>query len=294
MEQRTPEWFAARKGCITASIVGGLLDCAPYMTKEDAFRTLVRSCHDLPSEFEGNIATEYGTANESTAVIAYELKTGNTVKPAGFVTWDNWTGFVAWDNWIGASPDGYVGDDGLIEVKCPFGKRKDNPPEFKSIHDMPHYYAQIQVQLFVTGRGYCDFWQWSPHGSRLETVRYNGELIGEIIPTLLAIWQDAQNADVSDYEGPKRKVIDTPEAAKLVAEYDEISEAIENAQARKKDIVARFVSMSGGKDARLPGKNLTLVKRAGSVSYAKALNAYAPDADLEPYRGKPSESWQVK
>jgi exodeoxyribonuclease (lambda-induced) len=285
MEQRTQEWYAARKGRITASLVGGLLDCAPYMSKDAAFRALVRSCHGLPDEFEGDIATDYGTNNEELAVKAYEIETGNTVVPAGF---------VAWDNWLGASPDGYIGDDGLIEIKCPFGKRKDEEPEFASIEDQPHYYAQIQVQLFVTGRKWCHFWQWSPHGSKLEIVEFSQDWIDENLPKLLAIWQDAQEADPNEYDGEVRKVIDTPEAQKLIAEYDELRDAIDNANARRKDIVDRLVQMSGGKDAKVAGRNLTLVKHKGSVSYAKALAEIAPDADLEKWRGKPSESWQVK
>ena len=284
MEQLTPEWFAARKGRVTASLVGGLLDCAPYMSKDTAFRSLVRSCHGLPDEFDGNIATEYGNANEGLARSAYEIETGNTVESAGF---------VAWDNWLGASPDGYVGHDRLLEIKCPFGKRKDESPEFASIDDQPHYYAQVQIQLFVTGRKWCDFWQWSPHGHKLETILYDGDWISENLPTLLAIWQDAQAANPEDYDGELRKTIDTPEAVRLVAEYDELSDAIENATARKKDIITRMAEMSGGKNADMAGRKLTLVKRAGSVAYAKALKELAPDADLEKWRGKASESWRL-
>ena len=284
MEQLTPEWFAARKGRVTASLVGGLLDCAPYMSKDTAFRSLVRSCHGLPDEFEGNIATEYGNANEGLARSAYEIETGNTVESVGF---------VAWNNWLGASPDGYVGHDRLLEIKCPFGKRKDESPEFASIDDQPHYYAQVQIQLFVTGRKWCDFWQWSPHGHKLETILYDGDWISENLPTLLAIWQDAQAANPEDYDGELRKTIDTPEAVRLVAEYDELSDAIENATARKKDIIIRMAEMSGGKNADMAGRKLTLVKRAGSVAYAKALKELAPDADLEKWRGKASESWRL-
>lgn len=285
MEQRTTEWFAARKGRITASLVGGLLDCAPYMSKDAAFRALVRSCHGLPDEFEGNIATEYGNNNEELAKSAYELEMGFKVEPAGFVTWDEW---------LGASPDGYVESDGLVEIKCPFSKRKDEKPNFASIEDQPHYYAQMQIQMFVTGREWCHFWQWSPNGYRMDVVKYEKDWIGQNLPTLFAIWQDAKEADPKDFEGPKRKIIDTPEAEKLIAEYDELRNAIDNANQRKKDIVDRLVHIAGGKDAKVAGRNLTLVKRSGSISYAKALKAIAPDADLEPYRGKPSESWQVK
>lgn len=284
MEQRSPEWFAARRGRVTGSQVGALLDLSPYRSKDAAFRDLVRSIHDMPSEFEGNVATEWGNANESLARTTYEMETGNAVEDASF---------VEFDTWLGASPDGWVAY-GLVEFKCPFGIRKDKNPVFKSIEDQPHYYAQIQLQLFVTKRSWCDFFQWTPFGWSLERVTYDGAWINENLPTLRAIWEDAKAADPALYEGPARPVFDTPETDRLISEYDELSEAIENAEARKKDIVSRLVEISGGKNAVMSGRNLTLVKRKGSVSYAKALAKYAPDADLEPFRGKDSESWQVK
>ena len=283
--QRSHAWFEARRGRLTGSIAGAALGLAPYMSKEDCLRSLVRDMHRMESEFEGNIATNWGANNEALATAAYELETGRAVIEAGFVPWENWSG---------ASPDGYVGNDGLIEIKCPFGLRKDPNPQFKSIGDQPHYYAQVQVQLHFTQRNWCDFWQWSPHGVMLERVDYDQEWVMDNLPRLHAVWWQAKEADPADFEGPKRKTLDTPEAHKLIAEYDELSDALDNAESRKKDILARLVDMSGGKDAKVAGRNLTLVKRKGSVSYAKALKAIAPDADLEPYRGKGSEGWQIK
>ena len=283
--QRTPEWYAARKGRLTASLAGPALGLSPHMSKDDAFRSLVRDMHGMPSEFQGNIATEYGNANEYLARSSYEIETGYTVNPAGFVRFADWSG---------ASPDGYIGNKGLIEIKCPFGLRKDIEPVFKSIDDQPHYYAQVQMQLFVTSRHWCDFWQWSPHGHKLETVSYNLHWLGENLPTIKAFWEKARDADPAMFEGPERPLIDTPEASRLIAEYDELSDAIDNAAQRKKDIVGRLVEMSGGEDSKIAGRNLTLVKRKGAVSYAKAIASLLPDADLEPWRGKPSESWQVK
>ena len=68
MEQRTWEWFEARKGRITASSVGAILGHAPYATRDDVMRRMVREYHGAPEEFEGNIATEYGTRNEAGAL----------------------------------------------------------------------------------------------------------------------------------------------------------------------------------------------------------------------------------
>jgi hypothetical protein len=55
-----------------------------------------------------------------------------------------------------------------------------------------------------------------------------------------------------------------------------------------------MVRIAGERNAVFAGRNLTKTERAGAVSYAKALAKYAPDADLEPFRGKPSSYWGLK
>jgi putative phage-type endonuclease len=285
MEQRTPEWFAARAGRVTASNAGALLGLSPHTSEADGFRRLVRSLHGFDSEFVGNVATEYGTFHEDGALAEYKMETGNDVTHLAFATHSDW---------LGASPDGLIGEYGMFEIKCPFGQRKTDPPAFKSINEQPHYFAQMQIQMFCMGRMWCHFFQWSPHGTKLEKVEYDNEWIEDHLGKLYEIWGNAKAADPADFVGPKRQEYDTPEAAKLVAEYDELRDAIDNANDRKKDIIARMVEMSGKRDAVIGGRNLTLVKRKGSVAYAKALAKIAPDADLEPYRGDPSEGWQLK
>ena len=153
---------------------------------------------------------------------------------------------------------------------------------------------QMQLQMFVTSRDWCDFYQWAPKGTRLERVKYDGAWIGENLPTRQAFWKDAKDSDPADYDGDLRAVIDTPDAHRLVAEYDELADAIDNATARKGEVLAEIVRIAGGKNADVAGRRLTLTKRKGSVAYAKAIAKYAPDADLEPFRGKASESWGLK
>lgn len=284
LKQRTPEWHKARAGRVTASMAGALLGFAPYRSADDAFRDLVRSIHGLPSEFEGNIATDYGNNNEAGALVEYEMETGNTVQEVGFVTFSDW---------LGASPDGLIGNLKVLEIKCPFGLRKDDKPKFKGIHDQLHYYAQVQIQMFCTGRQECDFYQWAPKGSMLESVKYDDKYTRGIIKELIAIHVKAMAADPADYDGPKRPVIDTPEAHRLVDEYDDLAEMIDNATQRKKEVLAEIVRLANETDSTVAGRKLTLVERKGTVSYAKALKAYAPDADLEPFRGKSSSSWRL-
>jgi len=282
-QQQSPEWFKARKGRITGSMVGAILDCAPYMTKEEALRSMVRSYHVAPSEFTGNIATEWGNTHEDGARWEYELGTGNQVDPAFFDTKEDW---------LGASPDGYIGDDGLVEIKCPFGIRKDPEPKFKTIADQPHYYAQIQVQLYVTDRKWCDFWQWTPHGTRLERVKIDHEWLNENLPVLRQFYAFyLSELDNPDHLEPLRKEINTDAVKKMLDEYDQLGEAIANAQERQKEVKAAIIDAAGGSNALMWGRKVTKVERKGNVQYAKVPELKG--VDLEPYRGKGSVSWKI-
>jgi putative phage-type endonuclease len=287
MEQRTPEWFEARKGRITASAVGAIMGRAPYASRDDIMRRMVRESCGAESEFSGNIATEYGTNNEAGALVEYQMETGDTVDAVGFVTREDWAG---------CSPDGLIGDDGGLEIKCPFGLRKDEDPKFKALIDQPHYYDQVQFSLWVTGRAWWRFFQWSAHGTALEKVLPDQSWRDEKLPKLRQFYAEYLDAckDPDDYLAEKRVTIDTPEAAMIIGEYDQICGAIDNATARKAELVANMVQMAGEKNALIAGRKLTLTKRSGSISYAKAIKELAPDADLEKWRGKPSQSWGVK
>ena len=182
MEQRTQEWFAARASRITASEAGALLDMSPFKSGGAAFKELVGKVHGTPSKFVGNVATTYGTFNEDGALMEYEWETGNKV---------NLIGFVEHSDWLGASPDGMVGDDGMLEIKCPFGLRNNKSPDFKNIDDLPHYYAQTQIQMFCAQRDYCDFFQWNQFATSLERVYRDEAWLSENLPELKAIHEQA-------------------------------------------------------------------------------------------------------
>jgi putative phage-type endonuclease len=287
MEQKSTEWFAARKGRVTASIVGAILGVAPYMTRAEAMRRMVRDAHGAESEFTGNIATEYGTRNEAWALTEYMMETGNAVEAVGFITRDDWAG---------CSPDGLIGEEGGLEIKCPFGLRKDKTPAFKSIFDQPHYFDQVQFSIWVTNRSWWNFYQWSPNGTSMEKVMWSGSWQDQNLPKLRQFYAEylAELENPDEHLAAKRVEIDTVEAARMVAEWDQLAEAIERAEERKKDLLADMVRIAGDRNAVFAGRKLTKTERAGSVSYAKALAKYAPSADLEPFRGKGSSFWGLK
>lgn len=288
MEQRSPEWFAARKGRITASMAGAILGLDPNCTREEAMRRMVRASVDAPSEFVGNIATNWGTMHEQEAKEAFEYEFGEKVEAATFVVHPTL-------DWLGASPDGYVGDDALLEIKCPYGLRDHAAPvPFKGLEEQPHYYAQMQVQMLVTGRKKCFFWQWTKSDSRVLIVLFDQGWVDENLPKLQAFYEEFLEEDPKDHLGERRIVIDTPRAMQLLAEYDDMVDAEAKAKERKDEIMQELVKISGGRNAIVGRKKLTKVEKTGSISYAQAIKVLAPGADLERWRGKPSVYWLLK
>jgi len=290
MEQRSQEWFDARKGRITGSMVGAILGLDPNCTRDEAMRRMVRAYHGAPSEFKGNIATQWGITHEDEAREAFQHDLGHLVKPASFVVHPDLP-------WIGASPDGLIGDGALIEIKCPFGLRNTEAPVlFKSVEEQPHYHAQMQVQMFVTGKPHCFFWQWTPHDSKIDYVYYDRSWIEKNLPKLKAFYQEfLVECDEPDaYLEDKRATVDTPRALQMVAEYNDLQDAIARAEDRKKELLESIVEMCGGENAVFGGKKLIKVEKAGAISYAKAIKELAPNANLEPWRGKPSMYWTLK
>ena len=157
MEQRTEEWFEARMGCVTASRT------ADVMAKTKSGYAASRAnymaeliCERLTGERQGGFssaAMQWGTETEPQARMAYEIMTGATVVETGFVLHPEIAGF-------GASPDGLIGDDGLIEIKCP--NTATHIDTLLADKVPTKYIIQMHVQMLCTGRAWCDFVSFDP------------------------------------------------------------------------------------------------------------------------------------
>ena len=286
IEQRTEQWFEQRKGRVTASSVGAILGLSPYMKRDDVMRNMVREYHGYEREFKGNQATEYGTFHEDMAAIDYQLKTGNTVEKTGFHTFENW---------LGASPDGFVATNRLIEIKCPYGQRDKIPPVFKTLEEQLHYYAQVQIQLFVTGMSACDFYQWTPNGDYLETVAYDRKWIEKNLPILKAFYEEylIERQNPEKHLLDKRTTNNANSTAYRVEYYFELKAQIAELDALAKGVLEQIVKDCNEKDSDINGHKLTKVVKKGAVSYAKAVKELLPNADLTPYMGEQSEYWRL-
>lgn len=152
-EQRTPEWFAERLGKITASriadVVGKTKSGSYGAARKNYMAELL--CQRLTGQQEEKFtsaAMQHGTDTESAARAMYMLETGTDVTETGFIPHPT----IAMS---GASPDGLIGEDGLIEIKCP---NTATHLEFLQSHKPKHeYLLQMQWQMACTGRQWCDF-----------------------------------------------------------------------------------------------------------------------------------------
>ena len=152
-EQRTPEWFAERLGKITASriadVVGKTKSGSYGAARKNYMAELL--CQRLTGQQEEKFtsaAMQHGTDTELAARAMYMLETGADVTKTGFIPHPS----IAMS---GASPDGLVGEDGLIEIKCP---NTATHLEFLQSRKPKHeYLLQMQWQMACTGRQWCDF-----------------------------------------------------------------------------------------------------------------------------------------
>ena len=291
IEQRTPEWFAQRKGKITGSVAGAALGLNPYMTPMQLIRRMVRDYHNLESEFTGNIATEYGSLHEPLAQMEFVTKHGYAVHEVGFYVHPDYS-------WLGASPDGVFenskGEECLLEIKCPFGLRNEPLPQFKPLAEQPHYYAQVQIEMACTGVNQLYFYQWNQYADSLEIVTFNKAWFDEAVVKLFAFYEfylhELKN---KKHLEPLIPEIDTPKAHALITQYDALSEVIDNATQQKAEVLAELTKLCNYKNAVICGRKLTQVKRDGSISYAKAIKDLLPDADLTKYKGQPTTFWKL-
>lgn len=156
MQQRTEEWFNARLGKVTASRVADVM--ATTKSGVSASRTnylfelLAERMTGRKQESYTNAAMQHGVDFEPVARAAYEEVISGLVHEVGFVQHARHSDF-------GCSPDGLVGNDGLVEIKCPNTSQHVDT----MLCGFPaKYKPQVQAQMACTERTWCDFVSYDP------------------------------------------------------------------------------------------------------------------------------------
>ena len=155
IEQGTPEWYAARAGIPTASNFGKIIkangsfssSCKDYVNQLVGERLLWHTEESYKNEW-----MQRGIDIEGEARELYEFTRDVEVKQVGFITKEN--------PQCGCSPDGLVGDDGGLEIKCP--KLSTHIKYLRSGKLPAEYHRQVHGSLYVTGRKWWDFMSYYP------------------------------------------------------------------------------------------------------------------------------------
>jgi putative phage-type endonuclease len=203
--QGSPEWIAARLGRVTASRVADVIartKSGPAASRTNyAAELIAERLTGRPAERYRSAEMIWGSETEPLARAAYSFRCDVDVEPAGFVDHPG----IAMS---GASPDGLVGAEGLVEIKCP--NTATHIDTLLRAHVPEKYVSQMQFQMACTGRAWCDFVSFDP---RLpEPMRSFVARVVREEPRILAL------------EGEVERFL-----AELAARIERLREAYENA-----------------------------------------------------------------
>jgi len=311
VEQGSAEWLAQRVGKISGTAVGILEGCNPYQKPDDLVRSMVRDLAGAPSEFEMVPAVAHGQAMESVAKQWYEKTYGVQVHETDFVTHSMY-------DFLGASPDGLVGLDGSIEIKCPYPQYTKAP---YSVFDgkKKMYLRQCQMVMEVLDVEWLDFLCYlSPHADAHPEVNIERlhrednwlhELLSrQLLPTPKAgtvpridLYTEWHTHIMQEYEDPARRKLHVDQAANMyeVVSSDAMSR-LSSAFKKKSEVMAeiapqleimdacdRVINDDKKSVANEFNRNVTdgfvrvqVIKRKPTVDYRKAFEALGGEASL--------------
>ena len=156
VKQGSIEWLSARLGLPTASEFNKIITSTGNASSQKAafmHKLLAELITDSPLEtFQKTEWMDRGNELESTAVSLYEFQNDIETETIGFCLHD--------DKIAGASPDRLVGEDGLLEIKCPAPQTHVDYLLKQKVDS--NYIPQVQGQLWITGRKWCDWISYHP------------------------------------------------------------------------------------------------------------------------------------
>ena len=193
LEQGSEEWFEIRRGKMTASHANTIKANGKGLDTY-CIDKAVEVFSEEREEHISNVHTRRGNELEPIAKAYYEERKGVEVKEIGF---------AEYNDYVGVSPDGLVGDDGLIEIKCPAGKGYLYALLGSDIK--PEYYDQMQMQMLVMNREWCDFVQFNPNFP-------NPMLVRRVFPD-----KEVQDKLLKGFASGEKKIKELVERAKTIS-----------------------------------------------------------------------------
>lgn len=180
VKQQSPEWFELRlKYPLTASHAQAIGNQGKGL-ETLCWEKMAEKYSKGVKEVYTNEHLERGNELESEARAIYEIETGNSVSEIGFITNESISKVG------GVSPDGLIGDDGLIEIKC-FADTKHFQMSVKGLTIESRYMWQMQMQLLISERKWVDFVAYNPNFEKailIQRVEPDKEMQDKIIEGL--------------------------------------------------------------------------------------------------------------
>lgn len=187
-----------------------------------------------------------------------------------------------------ASLDGWNGSVSL-EIKCPSPEKHQHFVKTKEVP--PHYWAQIQHQLMVTGSSYAYYLSFDGEDGDITSVERDESFIQNLRSQELAFL-----ASLSDFRPPEpcdrdEVSIDDPRAVELSRRFVQVQGQIEMLQDELEQLRKELIASCTHNSNRIGPLRLRRVLRKGNIDYASIQELQG--MDLEPYRKSPIESWRI-
>ena len=311
VEQGSAEWLEQRRGKISGTAVGILENCNPYQKQDDLLRSMVRDLAGAESEFKMVPAVEHGQMMEPVAKQWYEKAFNVIVDETDFVVHPMY-------EFLGASPDGLVGLDGAIEIKCPYPRFTKAP---YSVFDEKKkmYLRQCQLVMEVCQVDWLDFICYlAPHADahpeyNIERLHRDDQwlhedLSGSLLPVPKAgtvpridLYAEWHEFILAEHDSPTRRKKHTEAAQDIYEVVEDESLAILSAALTKKaklesensELLAEIAVLESTINdtkklvADRFGRNVTdgvaklqVINRKPTFEYRKAFEALGGDAAL--------------
>jgi len=191
-EQQTQEWFDAKRGRISASEAKTCLARRGGKGRRLYIEKIADDLQGIPDFDDHDVKPWFvnGIYYESWARGWYSFQQDVDVEQTGFVVHDEY-------EWLGCSPDGLVGDDGLVEIK--YRSFLHTFEEHAQTGKLTQINPQVQTQMYVTDRQWCDYvnyWRSDDHElerGHIQRVHWDQSYIDNtLLPAFLGLWQDVQ------------------------------------------------------------------------------------------------------
>lgn len=265
MKQRTPEWFAARRGRITASKIPDII-----RDPDDAMIDHVRDKLNLSPRFTGNEATKYGERMEPKARQWLEQHFGKPIQEIGFVIYEHNESF-------GASPDGFLDAGHIVEIKCPYyGDIPDHPD--------PRHVDQVMWQMGVCQAQKCTLLYYAPEPEvpSIFEIRFDKrhwDRLNDAAAKFLAAANKITDLDNWLKEHDRTPVDRSHDEEYALAEnvWLEAKRRADAAQATLDAAAGRLRTLSDGRAVKGSKTKLVWISRKGSVQWEKFLKSYGID-----------------